>query len=396
MLPWGTPIHLSMRVFKAHAHPQASGIHHRFAAMGSRHLVRDIQVKRLYLHSRDHYGLLVSVNGMFPRPSRRNTPLHAFVAFAKCIESVPPPLSPDIVLNQRELDCRAAQVLWASAQKGTTPISEAHISDLVAFWYKRKIRASNPLFSRYLSVCSSLVRARESFCKTASHSLRVLRRCLSSLRAAARQQRSLRLDISRHFHRDRMSKTTRAAILSGKDSDVRRFLLNAMNPPGNMLDLSTLPEQDFVRFRTFYKECWDPPDAAPLDLSFLEPDAAPVTLIPSAVPFDISHLCSEDELTKALKSLRCGKAPGPSRVPVDFYKHALTQSDVQDFLLQQVNDCLSGKRPPSQDDCKLVLIFKKGSRSDPSNWRPINLTNAAFRICETVIYLRRAPGFPAP
>jgi hypothetical protein len=27
--PQGTPIHLSMRVFKAHAHPQSSGIHHR-------------------------------------------------------------------------------------------------------------------------------------------------------------------------------------------------------------------------------------------------------------------------------------------------------------------------------------------------------------------------------
>ncbi len=39
-VPQGSPIHLSMRVFKAHAHAQASGIHHRFAPRCWRSCVR--------------------------------------------------------------------------------------------------------------------------------------------------------------------------------------------------------------------------------------------------------------------------------------------------------------------------------------------------------------------
>ena len=161
-----------------------------------------------------------------------------------------------------------------------------------------------------------------------------------------------------------------------------------MNPPGNCLDLSTLSAYDFQRFRTFYSECWDPPDLPSPDLAFLDPLAPPVLPIRSSVPHDITECCSEDEIKKALESLCNGKAPGPSRVPVDFYKQAITEPEVMNFLLLQVNECLAGNRPASMDACKLVLIFKKGDRKDPSNWRPINLTNSAFRVCEMVIHHR--------
>ena len=151
-------------------------------------------------------------------------------------------------------------------------------------------------------------------------STRVLSRLLSRLRSLAREQRALRLDITRHHHCDRLSHLTQDAILSGRDSDVRRFLLNALNPPGKILDLSTLSEADFERFRSYYSECWDPPDAPPLDLSFLDSPAPPLS--PTAVPFDISGDCSGKELLDALKFLRRGKAPGPSGLPVVFYKYA--------------------------------------------------------------------------
>jgi len=354
--------------------------------LGPRHLIHEIRVKRLYLNTRDHYGLLVSVNGSLPRSKRRNVPPRIFADFAKCIDSAPPVPSPGVALSQNELECIKAHELWAPIVNGTVPFSEAHISALVAAWHKYRIMELNPLFPLYFSVCSSLVQSRESYRKLFSP--HALRRLFSRLRVLIRKQSALRLDITRHHRRDRMAHSTRATILSGKDSVVRRFLLQTMNPPGNILDLSTLSEYDFERFRVFYSECWDPPDAPPLDLSFLEPTAPPVSLIPSAVPFDITGECSEDELLKALKTLRHGKAPGPSQLPVDFYKNAQAQPDVLNFLLQQVNLCLSGARPVTQDDCKLVLIFKKGSRSDPSNWRPINLTNAAFRVCEAVIYRR--------
>ena len=308
--------------------------------------------------------------------------------FAKHIGSAPLPLSPDVVLTPEDLDRNRALRLWASIVNGSEPFNEAYVSDLVANWLKDKLKLSDPLLSKYFSVCSSLVETRELVSQTAS--LHLLGRLCSKHRALLISYRTLRCSITRRHGLEKKTLCARKAILSGEESVIRRFLINSMNPPGNCLDLSTLSTYQFERFRSFYSECWDPPDLPPPDLSFLDPSAPPVSTIPSAIPFDITGDCSEEEMVKALKTLKTGKAPGPSRLPVDFYKEALSEPEVMGFLLLQVNECLAGNRPACTDDCKLVLIFKKGDRNDPSNWRPINLTNAAFRVCEAVIHHRLA------
>jgi len=352
--------------------------------LGRLHPVHSVIVRRLHLHHRDHYGLLVRLDGAFSRP-RQSTPTAAFSAFAKCLETAPPPASL-CPLSPSDIDCQSAHDLWlAVTQK---QITEDAISTAVASWHKAKTRresCTDPLFSRYFAVTGSLIAMRDSVSNT--HSPRGMSRLYSHMRTASLVQCKLRRVIAERSCFDHFRVCT-PLLTSGRDNFVRNFLLRALHAPGKCLDLNALSPEDFERFRRFYSECWDPPDAPPLDLSFLREGSPPVPLLPNAVEHDITGPCDAEELLKALTTLHLGKAPGPSQVTVDFYKVAVANPDILEFLLSVVNQCLQGNRPTCLDDCRLVLIYKKGDRSDPSNWRPINLTNAAFRVCEAVIRLR--------
>ena len=350
--------------------------------LGRRSTVHSVSVRRLHMHHRDHYGLIVHLHGAFPR-TKQSTPMTAFSAFAKCLETAPPsdsfgPMSP------HDIDCQSALDLWPT----TNPLSESSISGAVATWHKAKVRresCADPLFSRYHAVTGSMVAARESL--RSSRAPLVIIRLYRELRTATLVQRKLRRTIADRFRSDHFL-VRRPLLAPGDDNVIRNFLLRALRAPGKCLDLNALSLDDFERFRRFYSECWDPPEAPDLDLSFLGDVSPPVLLLPNAVEHDITGPCDEEELFKALSTLRLGKAPGPSKVTTDFYKIAQTHPDVCEFLLSLVNQCLLGHRPSCLDDCRLVLIFKKGDRSDPTNWRPINLTNAAFRVCEAVFQLR--------
>ena len=350
--------------------------------LGRRGTVRSVSVRRLHMHHRDHYGLIVHLQGAFPR-TKSNTPMASFTAFAKCLETAPPsdssgPMSP------LEMDCKSAHDLWPT----TKPLTESSICEAVATWHKAKVRResrADPLFSRYHAVTDSIVAMRESLCS--SRSPIAISRLYRALRTATLAQRKLRRLIADRSRFDHF-KVRRPLLAPGDDNVIRNFLLRALRAPGKCLDLSALTPDDFERFRRFYSECWDPPEAPALDLSFLNDGAPPVPHLPNAVEHDITGPCDADELFEALSTLRLGKAPGPSQVTTDLYKIAQTHPDVCEFLLSLVNQCLLGNRPSCLDDCRLVLIFKKGDRSDPTNWRPINLTNAAFRVCEAVFRLR--------
>jgi hypothetical protein len=264
---------------------------------------------------------------------------------------------------------KSAHDLWSTLEKDGIPFSESFLTERVALWHNSKSKQHDPLFQKYFALCSSVIQIRESIRQT--RSVRKFRSMCPKLKSLLSHQSYVRSAITSRIRSKAAAGAARAAILSGDDSTVRRFLLQSLNTKSRCLDLSSLTPEEFERFRTFYSECWDPPNTPPTDLSFLDSLAPSVSRIPSAVDFDISGECSDDELAEALSFLRNGKDPSVSK-----------------FILSQVNACLSGDRPSSMDACRLVLIFKKGSRSDPSNWRPINLTNSIFRICESVIYRR--------
>ena len=96
--------------------------------------------------------------------------------------------------------------------------------------------------------------------------------------------------------------------------------------------------------------------------------------------------CTENEIINAINKMKWGKASGPSGVSTDAFKISGRS------IITQLNDIFNSiltnlTRPSRWNDSSLILLHKKGSR-DPPNFRPINLTESEFRICERVIYER--------
>ena len=94
------------------------------------------------------------------------------------------------------------------------------------------------------------------------------------------------------------------------------------------------------------------------------------------------------ELSKAIDSLACGKAPGIDGIPPDLIKHCKTT------LLQPLHDLLcqcwsEGAVPQDMRDAKIVTLYKnKGDRSDCSNYRGISLLSVVGKLYAPVVLLR--------
>jgi hypothetical protein len=91
------------------------------------------------------------------------------------------------------------------------------------------------------------------------------------------------------------------------------------------------------------------------------------------------HSISIEELGRALKKLPSGKAPGIDGLPAEFFKRYWydLKSDFQSVL-----ECSfkSGVLPDSMKLSVITLIFKKDSRADLKNYRPISLLCTDYKM----------------
>ena len=74
-----------------------------------------------------------------------------------------------------------------------------------------------------------------------------------------------------------------------------------------------------------------------------------------------------------LRNLDPYKAPDPDRIPARFLKETCN-SIAPALVLVYIASLKQGKLPKDWKRAYVVPIFKKGSRNDPSNYRPISLT----------------------
>ena len=94
------------------------------------------------------------------------------------------------------------------------------------------------------------------------------------------------------------------------------------------------------------------------------------------------------ELSKAIDSLACGKAPGIDGIPPDLIKRCKTT------LLQPLHDLLcqcwsEGVVPQDMRDAKIVTLYKnKGDRRDCNNYRGISLLSVVGKLYARVVLLR--------
>lgn len=96
------------------------------------------------------------------------------------------------------------------------------------------------------------------------------------------------------------------------------------------------------------------------------------------------------ELSKAVKEMAVGKAPGPDGVIMEFFK---LHWDLikHDYLKMITEATASGNLPPVVTRGLIALLHKGDIRSRLTNWRPITLLNVGYKVFAKILQLRVQP-----
>ena len=98
---------------------------------------------------------------------------------------------------------------------------------------------------------------------------------------------------------------------------------------------------------------------------------------------DITVSC--EGVVKLLKNLTPHKADGPDDILLMLLKEAADEIAPAITLLFQAS-LNQGNTPSTWRKALVVPIFKKGSKSDASNYRPISPTSVLCKLCEHIFH----------
>ncbi|KAI8487535.1 hypothetical protein Bbelb_347690 [Branchiostoma belcheri] len=94
---------------------------------------------------------------------------------------------------------------------------------------------------------------------------------------------------------------------------------------------------------------------------------------------------SEEEVLGVLKELPPNKAPGPDGISNRLLKEAAPV--ICTSLCELFNHSLAtGKLPGEWKQCNVTPVYKKGDRTDPSNYRPIALLPTVAKVLERLVH----------
>lgn len=104
----------------------------------------------------------------------------------------------------------------------------------------------------------------------------------------------------------------------------------------------------------------------------------------SPYPDMLDITVSVDGVAKLLKDINISKAVGPDALPNKALKLAAdTIAPMLTTIFQQSID--TGNLPSDWKKANVTPLFKKGSRVDPSNYRPVSLTSVCCKLLEHII-----------
>ncbi|KAK6741639.1 hypothetical protein RB195_009483 [Necator americanus] len=112
--------------------------------------------------------------------------------------------------------------------------------------------------------------------------------------------------------------------------------------------------------------------------------------LPASIPWyqldDVPPILA-DEVSRAVKKMKLGKAPGPDLITAE---SLITGYDVvKDSLIKLFNDCLEREKLPiTLSDSSILLLFKKGEQLDINNYRPIALLSVIYKVFSSIILQR--------
>ena len=99
---------------------------------------------------------------------------------------------------------------------------------------------------------------------------------------------------------------------------------------------------------------------------------------------DLDFRISNDEIKKAISSLKCGKATGLDKISSEMIKASV---NVLLYVYEKLFNAIlrSGIYPTSWHDNYICPIYKSGSQSDPSNYRGIAITNILGKVFSIIL-----------
>ena len=105
----------------------------------------------------------------------------------------------------------------------------------------------------------------------------------------------------------------------------------------------------------------------------------------SRIPAIDSLSIATNGVAKQLSLSKTNKASGPDAIPPWFLKeHAAEIAPILANIFQDSTE--SGTAPSRWKSANVCGVFKKGKKSDSSNYRPISLTCIAFKILEHIVH----------
>ena len=94
---------------------------------------------------------------------------------------------------------------------------------------------------------------------------------------------------------------------------------------------------------------------------------------------DLNELITQDEVRKSISNLHSNKSPGPDGLSIELFKFTLDY--ILPFLTTVFNTIFS-------EDSIICPIHKKGSLSNPDNFRAVSLINTICKIFCNIIVKR--------
>ncbi|KAK2578452.1 hypothetical protein KPH14_012258, partial [Odynerus spinipes] len=93
------------------------------------------------------------------------------------------------------------------------------------------------------------------------------------------------------------------------------------------------------------------------------------------------------ELNIVLKRLKVKKTPGPDGITNEFYKYL--PENMKEVLLKIMNKAINTEEIPSSwETSNTIMLFKKGNKHDPNNYRGITLANSITKLFTAIIARR--------
>ena len=96
---------------------------------------------------------------------------------------------------------------------------------------------------------------------------------------------------------------------------------------------------------------------------------------------------TKDEVEKCISSMDVGKSSGPNSIPTNILK--LTSKIISQPITTVINSSFStGIFPDLFKTAKIIPVYKKGSKTEITNYRPISLLSNVSKIFEKVMHSR--------